>query len=248
MEESASFRGALVVPVFNEAQRFDPAYWREIASAAKARVHFIDDGSSDGSGELLDEMSKEDVFTVTHLPVNQGKANAVRVGLMDALVSNPDLPVGFIDADRVFIPDDVAHLRSLLDRDDLLGFEGFFSSRVALSGRKIQRRASRHYVGRAIATVLSTAYAPMPYDSQSGLKLFRPSEVLLECLQAPFATRWFFEMELLVRWRRATGAPMRVWEEPVNSWFDAPGSKISGREAFRVPREIYRVIALARRG
>jgi len=244
---TGSQRGVLVVPVYNEADRFDPTYWRQMREKAHVRVHFVNDGSDDGSPALLDDLCREAGFTVTHLQVNQGKANAVRLGLVACLKADPEVPVGFIDADGVFGADDVAHLLSLLDHDDLRRFEGFFSSRVALSGRNIERRTSRHYIGRAVATVLSAAYTPMPYDSQSGLKFFRPSPVLLECLEAPFTTRWFFEMELLIRWRQATGEAMLVWEEPVQSWFDAPGSKISGRETLRVPREIYRVISLARR-
>ncbi len=40
---------------------------------------------------------------------------------------------------------------------------------------------------------------------------------------------------------------MAVWEQPVHSWFDAPGSKIRGRQALRVTKDLYSVIAQARR-
>lgn len=240
-------RGALVVPVFNEALRFNPSYWNKVQDAAGVRLHFVNDGSTDGTTEILEAACSNLGATVHHLTSNVGKANAVRLGLLDVLAEGWEKPVGFIDADGVFDATDVEQLLTLVEDPDLAEYTGFFSSRVALSGRIIDRRASRHYIGRAVATVLSTAYTPMPYDSQSGLKFFRPSGTLERSLRQPFTTKWFFEMELLIRWRQETGEPMKVWEEPVASWFDAPGSKITGRESFRVPAEIYRVLALARR-
>lgn len=241
-------RAVLVVPVFNEADRFDPHYWIRLREVTDVGLHFIDDGSTDGSAAILDRFCAASDSSVRHLDRNVGKANAVRLGLLDALQAGSGDPVGFIDADGVFSADDVGGLLSLMDSLELEAFEAFFSSRVALSGREIDRRVSRHYIGRVVATILSRAYEPMPYDSQSGLKFFRVSEVLSGILREPFETKWFFELELLIRWRAETGAPMRVWEEPVGSWFDAPGSKITGWESFRVPREIYRVLSLARRG
>ena len=240
-------RAVLVVPVFNEANRFDPHYWSRLREVTDVELHFVDDGSTDGSTAILDHFCAASGSSVRHLDRNVGKANAVRLGLLDALQSGSGDPVGFIDADGVFGVDDVRALVSLIGSPERNDFQGFFSSRVALSGRDIVRRPSRHYIGRVVATILSSAYEPMPYDSQSGLKLFRVSEVLRDCLREPFETKWFFELELLIRWWAETGAPMPVWEEPVSSWFDAPGSKISGWETLRVPREIYRVLSLARR-
>ncbi len=240
-------RAVLVVPVFNEADRFDPHYWIRLRQVTDVGLHFVDDGSTDGSTATLDHFCAASGSSVRHLDRNVGKANAVRLGLLDVLESGSGDPVGFIDADGVFGADDVRALLSLIDSPELNSFQAFFSSRVALSGRDIDRRTTRHYIGRVVATILSSAYEPMPYDSQSGLKLFRVSEILRDCLHEPFETKWFFELELLIRWRAETGAPMPVWEEPVSSWFDAPGSKITGWESLRVPREIYRVLSLARR-
>lgn len=240
-------RGILVVPLFNEVERFAPDYWNEVAEKALVQLHFVDDGSTDGTSRMLGEFCRTHGYTLTLLAKNIGKANALRQGLIAAIGECDGQPVGFVDGDAVFAVSDICRLQSLMDREDLRSIEAFFSSRVALSGRDIRRRDSRHYIGRAIATLLSSAYSPMPYDSQSGLKLFRPSQTLLDILQTPFTTRWFFEMELLIRWKQKTGTAMRVWEEPVDSWFDAPGSKIGGRQVFQVTNELYQVITQARK-
>lgn len=51
-------------------------------------------------------------------------------------------------------------------------FDALWSSRVALSGRFIQKLASRHYMGRVVATLLSVDGNSISYDTQSGVKLF----------------------------------------------------------------------------
>jgi len=239
--------GTLVVPVFNEEERFNSTYWLEVVRRSSLSLHFVDDGSTDGTARILDDFCHEHGFMVTRLVTNVGKANALREGLIRTLSDSDGTPVGFVDADAVFDPEDIAQLRAIMDRKEMRTYDAFFSSRVALSGRDIRRRDSRHYIGRAIATLLSTSYSPMPYDSQSGLKFFRASDALAQVLQTPFDTRWFFEMELLLRWRHEKGLPMAVWEEPVHSWFDAPGSKIRGRQALRVTKDLYSVLVQARR-
>ena len=237
-----------MVPLFNEEQRFDSVYWLEDARTTSFDLHFVDDGSSDATPEIVSNFCRAYGFRLTELETNVGKANALREGLIRTASGPNGAPIGFVDADAVFPPEDIDHLRALMDRQGLRPFQAFFSSRVALSGRDIRRRTSRHYIGRAVATILSSAYRPMPYDSQSGLKFFRQSDALIEILQTPFLTRWFFEMELLIRWKRMSkGNAMPVWEEPVQSWFDAPGSKISGRQLLLVMRDLNSVIRQARR-
>ncbi|MEY3030313.1 MAG: hypothetical protein RL058_676, partial [Actinomycetota bacterium] len=43
-------------------------------------------------------------------------------------------------------------------------------------------------------------------------------------------------------WRRLQGSPMRVWEEPLQSWRDVAGSKVTGRESIRAIREIAHIL------
>ncbi|MDA0202942.1 MAG: hypothetical protein O2870_06140, partial [Actinobacteria bacterium] len=73
-------------------------------------------------------------------------------------------------------------------------------------------------------------------------KLYVADDRLRGCLDEPFSTRWMFDLELYYRWRRLQGSPMRVWEEPLQSWRDVAGSKVTGRESIRAIREIAHIL------
>lgn len=231
----------VVVPCFNEADRWNPGYWQRLISLPQTRWIFVDDGSSDGTLALLESACIGTPGRLLAQPSNSGKAEAVRVGLLAALgEASGDDTVAFMDADGAFGINDVERLCELitvLDEE----FDALWSSRVALAGRSIQRTARRHYLGRIAATVLSWNDHAVPYDTQSGFKLFRPTNTLGQILQTPFETRWLFEVEMLNRFRRYAGRPMAIWEEPLFFWHDVPGSKVSGREVLRIGREILKV-------
>jgi hypothetical protein len=81
-----------------------------------------------------------------------------------------------------------------------------------------------------------------PWDTQSGLKIYKGDEKLLLILQHPFKTRWFFELEMLQRYVRMFGASLQIWEEPVDAWTDVKGSKIRFRHAPSIILEMVFII------
>lgn len=235
-------RITMVVPLFNEAGRWDTGYWRSMMGIPSTHWLFVDDGSTDNTNSIVTTFAKSDGAQLLTLAGNRGKGNAVRLGLLKALES-PGLGVGFMDGDGAFHPDDVqAVLTTLLANGNANGrqeaLESVWGARVALAGREINRRTSRHYVGRIIATAISQGLPGVPYDTQCGLKVFSPSSALHECLAQAFATDWFFDVEILQRWIRITGKPMRIWEQPLMHWRDVPGSKISLTSSVQVAREV----------
>ena len=248
----------IVVPCYNEALRWNREYWSTMLEISDVHWIFVDDGSTDNTLELIRLTAVKNNSEALPLPKNGGKAEAVRAGLIKAL-DNPDGGmVGFMDSDGAFSPDDLIRIlktSQALCLDKGL-FDSIWASRVALAGRNIQRSKMRHYVGRVISTLLSGAAKGksknerlLPYDTQAGLKMFSASSALKEVLQAPFRTRWFFELEILLRWAsHAKGERrMRIWEVPLNNWFEVPGSKINSREYFRILREMFYVMTYSSR-
>ena len=230
---------ALVVPFFNESRRWNPAYWVQLQSDG-VQLFFIDDGSTDDTGALLAEI---DGAILTRLDINVGKAEAVRIGMKKAAESSSNyFLIGFLDADGAFDADEVVRLLRdapyYFDR----GFDAIWSSRVKLAGREISRSKSRRIIGRVISLIISLAYRDMPYDTQSGFKIYRNSQSLISSLSYRSKTRWFFELEHLTSFGFQNTREMKIWETPINRWSEINGSKIYNVNSFLIFSEIVFVL------
>jgi glycosyltransferase involved in cell wall biosynthesis len=225
-----SVAATLIVPCYDEEKRLDGAALLAMVDAdAALRLLLVDDGSRDGTRRLLESLAaaRPARIAVLGLDQNGGKAEAVRRGLGAALEAGADV-VGYFDADLSTPPAEVARLLTVLASRDAAVVMG---SRVALLGSDIHRKASRHYLGRAFATVASHLLAVRVYDTQCGAKVFRRTPALVAALAEPFLSRWAFDVELLGRLLVGTpdapGVPAaRVVEVPLGSWRDVPGSKL----------------------
>jgi len=115
-----------------------------------------------------------------------------------------------------------------------------FGARVALLGRRIVRRASRHYFGRVFATAASTVLALPVYDTQCGAKLLRNTPLCRSLFSQPFGSRWIFDVELLARYLKAKekGGPLGVYELPLDEWTDVGGSKVRAKDFARAVGEM----------
>jgi dolichyl-phosphate beta-glucosyltransferase len=163
----------IVVPCYNEAQRLPVAHFRTfIATHPEARFLFVNDGSTDATRAVLDALVAQDSthFSVIDMAANQGKAEAVRTGMLQALRSGTRY-AGYWDADLAAplteLPRFVAALESHPE------YNICFGSRVRLLGRAIDRHAARHYLGRLFATAASFVLDLPVYDTQCGAQLVR---------------------------------------------------------------------------
>lgn len=118
---------SLLMPVFNEGRTLERAISRVLETNFPVRdveLIVIDDGSNDGSSELLDRLRLPDSVRVLRHPVNRGKGAAIRTGL--EVVGGTYTTV--IDADLEYDPADSAKLLDpLLDEkaDAVFGVRGF---------------------------------------------------------------------------------------------------------------------------
>ncbi|HTR76785.1 MAG TPA: glycosyltransferase [Gemmatimonadaceae bacterium] len=237
----------LVVPCFNEETRLDrDAFVGFAREHPSIRFVFVNDGSRDGTGEVLEHIraAAPDRAQVLDLPTNVGKAEAVRRGMLHALDRRPTF-VGFWDADLATPLAEVFAFIDLLERRPEL--EMVFGSRVRLLGRTIERRAFRHYVGRGFATAASLALRLPVYDTQCGAKLFRASQRLRQVFETPFLARWIFDVEIIARFGSAPPpyAPAylvtAISEHPLREWRDRSGSKRQAGDLARAAVDLARV-------
>jgi glycosyltransferase involved in cell wall biosynthesis len=234
----------LVVPCFNEERRLRPEAFKAFAaSRPEVRLLFVDDGSTDGTQAILEGIRTEAPASVdlARLPANQGKAAAVREGILAGLRLKPRL-IGFWDADLSTPLSAVDDFLALADKrpdvDIILG------SRVMLMGRDIRREAWRHYVGRVFATGVSLSLDLPVYDTQCGAKVFRANDAITAVFAAPFHSPWIFDVELLARYLALPAAPGgparqdRIYELAVPVWHHVPGSKLRAADFLRAAFEL----------
>lgn len=226
----------VVVPCFNEEHRIAERDFLQIARLPRMRLLFVDDGSTDATGTILERIAdSSESVEVFALDSNLGKAEAVRRGLLVAVRKGASV-VGYYDADLATPPSELLRLARTMDaHSDLAAVLG---CRVARMGSSIKRSLTRHYVGRIYATLASLALGTTVYDTQCGAKLFRVTPSLIAALAEPFRSAWSFDVELLGRLLQGTGNAPPVGatsflEVPLDSWRDVDGSKMSFGQAFQ---------------
>jgi glycosyltransferase involved in cell wall biosynthesis len=156
---------SVVVPVFNEREAL-PELVGEIERACESlgtdwEIIFVDDGSTDGSGEFLEELASEhDGFVAVRLRRNFGKSAALSAGFER---SEGDVVVT-IDGDG---QDDPAEIPMLVRRLD----DGY----QLVSGWKTQRRDPRlrRLASRFFNWVTGRLSGVRLHDFNCGLKAYR---------------------------------------------------------------------------
>jgi glycosyltransferase involved in cell wall biosynthesis len=232
----------LVIPCYNEAKRLDTSKFTHILDSEHISLLFVDDGSTDETLTLLDEFAAErdERVSVLALDSNQGKAEAVRQGLLEALEGDADI-VGFIDADMATPAEEVVRLVDVTSKSEA---DVVIGSRIRHLGTEIDRNLTRHILGRAFATAASLALETDVYDTQCGAKFFRRSTALHAALDEEFHSRWAFDVEFLGR-LIAEGA--HIVEEPLRKWIDVPGSKITLRSMIKAGADLLQIRAHLKR-
>jgi glycosyltransferase involved in cell wall biosynthesis len=241
----------IVVPCFNEGRRLRAEGFRPLLGEEETRVLFVDDGSTDDTREVLASICQRlgPRALVLQLPRNQGKAEAVRQGLLAGLRMEAPL-VGFLDADLATPAEEMLRLVATLRGSRA---QAAFGARVALLGTSIERHAFRHYLGRVFATAASLILRLRVYDTQCGAKVFCSSPLLAAALAEPFHARWAFDVELIGR--LLAGAPgipgltsADLLEMALRSWTDIPDSKLRFAQFPRLGLELVKIhLALRRR-
>jgi dolichyl-phosphate beta-glucosyltransferase len=224
----------LIIPCFNEADRLPRDSVRQLVRESQIRLVLVDDGSTDATREVLEELrsSEGGRISVLDMPGNRGKAEAVRAGLLSAL-DRAEI-VGYADADFATPAEELIRLANIIRESRA---EVVLGSRVALLGAQIDRSAVRHYMGRVFATGASIVLKRPVYDTQCGAKFMRVSEALRSALATPFRSRWAFDVELLGRlWAANPGC--EVVEVPLQRWVDVKGSKLRPAAMVRAGLEL----------
>ncbi|MCX7886522.1 MAG: glycosyltransferase family 2 protein [Verrucomicrobiae bacterium] len=196
---------SILIPVFNEAHTVEEIVRRVRAAdtcGLEKEIILVNDGSTDGTAEILERLSKDGDVKLLHHPYNRGKGAAVRTALQHA---TGDL-VLIQDADLEYDPADYPQLlKPLLDgRADVVYGSRFLGGphRVLLFW---------HYVANRFLTLLCNMLCNLNLtDMETGYKVFKRS-----CLQGIRLTseRFGIEPELTAKLARRR---YRFYETPIS--------------------------------
>lgn len=210
---------SIVIPAYNEQFRLPTTLISFIdyleRTSRDYEIIIVDDGSSDQTAEIARkfERIRKQIRLIT-IPINQGKGNAVRLGMINAVGKR----VLFADADGATPMEEVERLEAALDR----GADVAFGSRALRSeDTKVKALWHRRIIGRIFNFLVNALILPGVKDSQCGFKLFTPNAVQLFRRQT--LNRWGFDVEILFLARKSN---LKMEEVPVN-WTNVPGSKVN---------------------
>lgn len=211
---------SVIIPVFDERTTV-----AEIIRRAKTvdipldrEIVVVDDGSTDGTGEVLSHLVDSTVRVFSH-PKNRGKGAAIRTGLAQA---TGDLVI-IQDADLEYDPDDWIRLLAPV----LKG-----RARVVYGSRFTGERRNMlfwHWVGNRFLTLVTNAlYNTTLSDMETCYKLF--DRGLLDGITLT-SDRFGFEPEVTAKLLR-TGE--RIYEVPISyaGREISEGKKITWRDGF----------------
>ena len=159
---------SVVMPAFNESATIEEIIRRVLAVPVRTQLVVVDDGSTDGTREILVTLQAQFGFTLLLQPRNQGKGAALRRGF-EAVQG--DLVV-IQDADLEYSPEELPMLIELICQgraDVVYGSRFLGRHRVFLFS---------HYVGnRALTLLTNILYNTMLSDMETCYKVMR-TEVL----------------------------------------------------------------------
>ena len=213
---------SVIIPVYNEVETLDEIMLAVSAIPVEKEIILVDDGSTDGSREKLQQFENQSAIKVLYHDRNRGKGAAVRTGLAEA---EKDLVI-IQDADLEYDPREIPGLMQPI----LAG-----KADVVYGSRFIGAAPHRvlyfwHSIGNQLLTLLSNMLSDLNLtDMESCYKLFRRE--VIQSIEIE-ESRFGFEPEITAkiakgRWRiyeMGISYSGRTYEE---------GKKIAWQDGFR---------------
>jgi len=217
-----SFVLSILMPVYNERNTIMDAIEAVLAVPYKKQIVLVDDGSIDGTREMLKRLDNPEIKVVFH-EYNMGKGAALRTAMRNA---TGDCVI-VQDADLEYDPMEF----SVLLEPILTG-----KADVVFGSRFVGHGAHRvlyfwHYAGNKFLTLLSNLFTNLNLtDMETCYKLF--TRKALEGIEIE-ENRFGFEPEITAKVARKKG--LRIYEVPISYYGRTyeEGKKIGWKDGFR---------------
>jgi apolipoprotein N-acyltransferase len=215
-------RTLVILPTYNERATIATVLDGLAATKADLDVLVVDDGSPDGTGQIVRERSETDPhIRLVERPGKSGLASAYAVGFERAISEGYDLAVE-MDSDLSHRPDELPRLLEAATRHHLV-----IGSRYVPGGSVTNWSRSRVALSKAGNLYARFCLGFEVHDATSGFRVYR-REALEEIIAAPIASDGYgFQIELVFR---AWNLGLSVGEAPISFREREHGqSKISRR-------------------
>ena len=201
-------RALVIVPTYNERQNIEKLVETVLAQDRRLEIVVVDDGSPDGTGQLVDEIAARNPRVhAIHRPRKMGLGTAYIAGFRWALERKYDL-VFEMDADFSHDPNHLPQfLEAARDADLVLGSR-YRHGKVTVVNWPIARLILSYS-----ANIYARAVTGMPlYDATGGFKCFRREVLEAIDLNDVRSNGYAFQIEMSFRaWRRG----YRIVEIPI---------------------------------
>jgi glycosyltransferase involved in cell wall biosynthesis len=212
---------SVVVPVYNESKTIRELVRQVQAVALEKEIVIVDDGSTDGTREILREMDGSGGIRVFLQPTNQGKGAAVSVGFRNA---TGDVVV-VQDADLEYDPQELPKLLRPIEAGHA---DVVYGSRF-LGGGERRVLYFWHTVGNRFLTLVSNMFTNLNLtDMETCYKMFRTEVVRSLTIES---RRFGIEPEITAKVARRG---YRIYEVPISYYGRTyeEGKKIGWKDAF----------------
>jgi glycosyltransferase involved in cell wall biosynthesis len=209
---------SVVIPVYNELRTLEALLARVEAVDISKEIILVDDGSTDGTRDLLAQYQDREGYRVIFQPKNQGKGAALATGFRHA---TGDLVV-VQDADLEYNPNEYpALVRPILDGEA----DVVYGSRFAGTTRRVS--GFWHYCANQVLTLVSNVLTDLILtDMETCYKVFRREVIQAMPLESK---RFGFEPEITIKVAKCR---YRVYEVPISyaGRSHAEGKKIGWKD------------------